>query len=56
MANDGKKKYSHLKMTSGGKAENENVQNPVYFDIFNFSSATRGHFSNVNTLLLSMAT
>ena len=29
---------------------------PVDFDIFNFSFATRGCFSNVNTLLPSMAT
>ena len=32
--------------------ENENVRKPVDFDIFNFSSATRGHFSNEYTFII----
>ncbi len=43
-------------LTFGGRAEIENIKNRPFCDIFNFSSATRGHFSNVDTLLASMAT
>ncbi len=43
-------------MPSGGKAEIENVTGLLIFYALNFSSATRGRSSNVNTLLASMAT
>ena len=45
------KVYKHLKMRTGGRAEIENVPKWPIFYIFNFSSAIRGHFSNVSTLV-----
>ena len=38
---------------TGGRGENENFTWCIIY-IFNFSSATRGHFSNVRTLFTSM--
>ena len=35
-------------MLSGGRAEIKNIKNSVICDIFNFSSATRERFSNVD--------
>ncbi len=44
------------KAPSGGRAEIEYIKNSPFCDIFNFSSATRGLYTNVGTLLASMAT
>ena len=56
MAIDIKSVLTFEKPPSGGKAEIENVTEKELFHVFNFSSATRGRFSNVDTLLASMTT
>ena len=47
---------SHLEMTSSGRAEKQNIKTTAISAILIFSSATKGHFSNVNILLTSLAT
>ncbi len=44
------------KVTSNGRTEIQNINTFAISAILNFSSATKGHFSNVNILLTSLAT
>ena len=44
------------KVPCGGRAKNKNVTDWSIFYVFNVGSATRGHYSNVNTFLTSLAT
>ncbi len=49
-------KYVYIfKVTSNGRAEIQNRRIFEVLHILNFSSATSGHFSNVNILLTSLA-
>ena len=43
-------------MTFSGRAENQNIKTTAISAILIFNSATGGHFSNVNTVLTSLAT
>ncbi len=43
-------------MTSSVRAEIQNDRTCCFLDTFNFSSATKVHFPNVNILLTSVAT
>ena len=44
------------KMASSGRAENQNIKTTAISAILICSSATRGHFSNLNKLLTSLVT
>ncbi len=55
VARDGKS-VNIQKAASSGWAEIENIKNNAICYVFNFSSATRGRFLNVGTLLSSLAT
>ncbi len=43
-------------MPASGRAENHNIKTSAITAIVMLSSATRGHFSNVNILWTSLAT
>ncbi len=56
MAKDLKNVFTLEKVTSGVRAEIQNMLHFANSAILNFSSVTRGHYENVNTLLASLVT